>query len=323
MTPGPDGNIAAAFDNIAQGGTYQLVVQSSGTGDLLVLLNGTPVEPVALTLGQTTVDLGTAPLRFSLTPPPDVPETYLSIAVLSEDPAAQIRLPAVNLTDTTQGATVLSLLPGALSQIAMILPAPTVFSLSLDPGAAPLQLLITWDVTIGIVPPGGVPDQTPGSSSGACEVNFAGGVNVRTGPSMFHTIRGIAAPGSTLPVTGRTADTSWWQVTFDGAPGWVAAGLATVQTAGDCSAIPVVSAPPPPPTAMPSATSAATSMSTTDTTATVTPTPDTSATATWTPTITPSWSATWTWTPTYTVTPTWTWTPTYTVTPTWTWTPMP
>ena len=323
LTPGPDGNIAAAFDNIAQGGTYQLVVQSSGTGDLLVLLNGTPVEPVALTLGQTTVDLGTAPLRFSLTPPPDVPETYLSIAVLSEDPAAQIRLPAVNLTDTTQGATVLSLLPGALSQIAMILPAPTVFSLSLDPGAAPLQLLITWDVTIGIVPPGGVPDQTPGSSSGACEVNFAGGVNVRTGPSMFHTIRGIAAPGSTLPVTGRTADTSWWQVTFDGAPGWVAAGLATVQTAGDCSAIPVVSAPPPPPTAMPSATSAATSMSTTDTTATVTPTPDTSATATWTPTITPSWSATWTWTPTYTVTPTWTWTPTYTVTPTWTWTPMP
>ncbi|WP_162909423.1 SH3 domain-containing protein [Aggregatilinea lenta] len=323
LPPGPDGNISASFDALAAGGVYQLVIQSSGAGDLLILLNGSPVEPTPLALGDTVVDLGAGALHFSLTPPDGVPSTYLAIVPVTEDPAAPASLPALRLVNSGQGTTALSVEAGMLNQLAIVLPVPTVFVLSLDPGVAPQQLMITWDVTNGIVPPGGVPNQTPGSSSGACAVNFAGGVNVRTGPSMFHTIRGIAAPGSTLPVTGRTADTSWWQVTFDGAPGWVASGLATVQTSGDCSAVPVADAPPAPPTAVPSASGAETGSPTTDTTTTVTATPttDTSATATWTPTITPSWSATWTWTPTETLTATWTWTPTWTLTATWTWTP--
>lgn len=319
LAPGPDGNIAATFDAVAQGGAYQVVMQSEGTGDVLILLTGTPVEPVDLALGETVVDLGTEPLRFSLTPPDGVPETYLSIAILSEDPAVRISLPGLSLVDPARGATVLLLQPGALTQLAMVLPAPTVFYLSLDPGETPLQLVITWDVTVGTVPPGGaLTPAAPGSASGACQVTFAGGVNVRSGPGVAYPILGTAAIGSTLPVMGRTTDSSWWQIGFNGMTGWVYAGLATVQSSGDCAAVPVAFAPPPPPTAMLSATVEVTVTPTTDTTttATVTPTTDTSATATWTPTITPSWSPTWTWTPTATVTPTWTWTPTATWTPT-------
>ncbi|HML23141.1 MAG TPA: SH3 domain-containing protein [Aggregatilinea sp.] len=294
LTPGPDGTVAATFDSIPQGGLYQLVVQAAANGDMLMMLNGTAIEPVALTPGQTVVDLGTQPLRFSLTPPEGVPSMFLSIAPVLEDPAAPGTLPGLSLIDAARGATVLALEPGTLGQIMTVLPAPTVFYLSLDPVAVPQQLMITWDVTNGIVPPGGVATGTPASTTGACQLSFSGGVNVRGGPSTAYGILGIASPGTVLPVTGRSSDGGWWQVMFNGMSGWASAGLTTVQTMGDCSAVPIASAPPLPPTPIPSPTGLETATPTMGATAT--------PTATYTMEYTPTPTATWTPMPTLSIT---------------------
>ncbi len=294
LIAGPDGNIAQTFESIPQGGVYQLVIQASGAGDLLILLNGSPVEPVALTLGETVVDLGAEPLRFSLTPPEGVPSTFLSIATLAEDPASSLKLPSLSLIDSGQGTTVLSLEPLALGQLSLTLPVPTVFYLSLDPGPVPQQVVITWDVTNGVVPPGDATTPTATIDvTGPCQITFASGVNVRQGPSTAYSILGVASAGMVLPVTGRNGDNSWWQVNYAGLAGWVSAGLATVQPSGNCSLVPVAPAPPLPPTNMPTLTPLPS----------FTPAPDTpTATVSATPTVTYTPSATWTTGPTLAVT---------------------
>jgi uncharacterized protein YraI len=87
-------------------------------------------------------------------------------------------------------------------------------------------------------PPAGVPT--------AMAVDY---VNVRSGPGTSYPVLGVASPGASAEVSGKSADGAWWQVvipaqyTVDGY-GWVSASyVVTTNT----ESVPVVEAPPAPP----------------------------------------------------------------------------
>lgn len=96
--------------------------------------------------------------------------------------------------------------------------------------------------------------------------------NVRSGPGLDFAVLGQVQQGATLPVSGKSADGAWWQVTFNGAPGWLfgeltqpnvaAAGVAVAQaptappTTATPAATPVLVAVAPPATETPAAPAA-------------------------------------------------------------------
>jgi uncharacterized protein YraI len=99
-------------------------------------------------------------------------------------------------------------------------------------------------------PPSGVPTAT------AIEY-----VNVRTGPGTNYPVLGIASPGASAEVTGKSADGAYWQVKIptqysSSGLGWVSAGYVVTQNTQNVPVVaapaapPPVSATPPPPTSM-------------------------------------------------------------------------
>lgn len=74
-------------------------------------------------------------------------------------------------------------------------------------------------------------------------------VNLRAGPGTNYDIVGALSPGQSFPITGRTADSAWWQIIVNDSPAWVAASVVTaLNTTQD---IQIVVAPPPPTPALP------------------------------------------------------------------------
>lgn len=69
-------------------------------------------------------------------------------------------------------------------------------------------------------------------------------INARSGPGVTYAILTQLNPDAVLPVTGKSADGQWWQVTVNGAPAWVFGAL--VKPNASAAAAPVVQAPPPP-----------------------------------------------------------------------------
>jgi len=61
--------------------------------------------------------------------------------------------------------------------------------------------------------------------------------NVRQGPSTDSDIAGRLPAGGTAPVVGRTEAGDWWQIEFDGSPGWVSAEV--VEFVGTADDVPV------------------------------------------------------------------------------------
>jgi uncharacterized protein YraI len=61
-------------------------------------------------------------------------------------------------------------------------------------------------------------------------------VNVRSGPGTEYTVLDKLRPGSSVDITGRTADNNWLRVNWNGAEGWVSAGVADIT--GDLAAAP-------------------------------------------------------------------------------------
>lgn len=319
LTPGADGNIVHAADAAAPGGRYTLVLQAGAAagGDLLIQLAGGGAPPVPLALGETGVMVEAAAQRFSLAPVPDVLFTSLSVETVVPEGVPGIGLPALSLVDETSGETILDFAPSVLvlPAVAAMLPAGGSFVLAIEPGEDTLDVLITWDaipVESTPVPPAQPPASgssgAPPVASGTCVVAFAGNVNVRYGPGLaYQPPIGVAQAGTTLPVTGKNQDGSWWQVLYNGGPGWVSSQVAATSTQGDCSGVTVASFP-----------------AVGDTSA-LTPSALGSVTPTYTPggpTVTPTYTPSPTYTPGGpTVTPTWTYTPSYTPTATWTYTP--
>jgi uncharacterized protein YraI len=79
-------------------------------------------------------------------------------------------------------------------------------------------------------------------------------LNVRSGPGTNYDRVGSLAAGSTVEIVGRTANSSWWQIPYAGAPdgkGWISAGYGTAR---NTDGAPVVEAPPAPTPSAPTAT---------------------------------------------------------------------
>jgi hypothetical protein len=69
--------------------------------------------------------------------------------------------------------------------------------------------------------------------------------NVRSGPGTNYTVVGGLGTGEKAPVTGRNADSSWWQISYQGGVAWIADSVSTANQAA--YGVPVAEAPPPPP----------------------------------------------------------------------------
>jgi uncharacterized protein YgiM (DUF1202 family) len=91
--------------------------------------------------------------------------------------------------------------------------------------------------------PTDLPTITPTPASP--QVMAANTVNVRAGPGTDYPVLGSLPPNTSLLITGRNQEGTWWQIQLPGnAVGWVAASAVEAQNAG--AGIPVAQAPPPP-----------------------------------------------------------------------------
>ena len=88
------------------------------------------------------------------------------------------------------------------------------------------------------------PSASPTRDSGGPSVTVDVSLNVRSGPGTNYERVGSLAPGSTVDIVGRNADSSWWRITYPGGPGdtaWISASYATAR---HTDGVPVVEAPP-------------------------------------------------------------------------------
>ncbi len=75
--------------------------------------------------------------------------------------------------------------------------------------------------------------------------------NVRGGPGLTYNILGQAPAGQSYPVIGKSPDNQWWQITFNGQPGWVFGELVTARNSENVAVAQNIPVAPPPPTAAP------------------------------------------------------------------------
>jgi hypothetical protein len=71
-------------------------------------------------------------------------------------------------------------------------------------------------------------------------------INVRQGPGTNYNIIGAAARGERFKVTGKNQDGSWWQIDYQGQPGWLFGQLVAAQNTGAVQVAQNIPAPPPP-----------------------------------------------------------------------------
>jgi uncharacterized protein YraI len=62
---------------------------------------------------------------------------------------------------------------------------------------------------------------------------------LRSHPGNRNAYLGYVPRGYTAQVVGRNADSTWWQVNYNGVIGWVRAALTTIQPSPDINLIPV------------------------------------------------------------------------------------
>jgi uncharacterized protein YgiM (DUF1202 family) len=64
-------------------------------------------------------------------------------------------------------------------------------------------------------------------------------VNIRSQASTAGALLGTLRAGESVPVVGRNANNTWWQINRNGLIGWVSGGFARLQAGADTSQIPV------------------------------------------------------------------------------------
>lgn len=108
----------------------------------------------------------------------------------------------------------------------------------------------TESVTVIATPEAPTAVVVPPPAEGVPSATAIDYVNLRSGPGTNYLSYGIAAPGATAEVTGKSADGGWWQVKVP--TEYVASGAAWVAaewvTTANTENVPVVEAPAPPPT---------------------------------------------------------------------------
>lgn len=107
----------------------------------------------------------------------------------------------------------------------------------LAPTSTPLPTATSLPTVASVLPTDIPPTAVP---SAMIEAGGAG-VNVRSGPGTSFGVLGRLEPGQKAAVTGRYGD--WWQIDYDGTPGWVAGW---VVTAYDTDSVAEVVPPPSP-----------------------------------------------------------------------------
>ena len=115
--------------------------------------------------------------------------------------------------------------------------------------AAYTQASNTEAVTVIATPEAPPAVVVPPPPAGAATATALDYVNLRSGPGTNYLIYGVAAPGATGEVTGKSSDGMWWQVKIP--TEYVASGAAWVAaqwvTTANTENVPVVEAPPAPP----------------------------------------------------------------------------
>jgi len=133
-------------------------------------------------------------------------------------------------------------------------PTPQAVSPTFTPAAPPTPSATLAAPTPTPAVPTAQPSATPGGNLAAVTVDV--NLNVRAGPGIDYPRVGSLAPGSTVPIVGRNADSSWWQIAFEDVPegkGWISAQYGTARNTGN---VPIVEVSPVP-TAAPAAPTAA------------------------------------------------------------------
>lgn len=160
----------------------------------------------------------------------------------SAEPPLPTRTPAPTFTPTTESA------PPAVQQ-----PAP---AQDTPAAQAPAEPPPTQEVQTEGPPPTPAPAQevaataTPPPAPAAAEVVINSTINVRGGPGTNYNIVGAANQGQRFPVIGKSPDGAWWQINYNGQPGWVFGELVTAQNT-QAVAVAANIPQPPPPTATP------------------------------------------------------------------------
>jgi uncharacterized protein YraI len=124
-------------------------------------------------------------------------------------------------------------------------------SVSSDPATITLFVRENQQQVTATAPPQpGVPTINPNDPT--CRALVTAALNVRSGPSTAFPVLTVLAPGSVVPIIGRVADNTWWQVRAGAIIGWVSAQFTNVY--GNCTGIPIVASPPTPTSSAPTVT---------------------------------------------------------------------
>jgi uncharacterized protein YraI len=175
-------------------------------------------------------------------------------------PPPPTRTPAPTFTPTV-AAEAQPIDPGALATAQAAAQQPVV---EVPPAAAPSggdtgTQPVTGTTAMGgggdTQPPAAEPTVAPTNTPEAKpQVSTTQQVNVRQGPSTNYAVIGLIDAGQTYDITGKNNAGDWWQITYNGAPGWVLGQLVTSSNAGSVAVAqnipaeptpaPVVQAPP-------------------------------------------------------------------------------
>jgi hypothetical protein len=119
------------------------------------------------------------------------------------------------------------------------------------PGTTPISPALSPTPDASLPPTGDTPipppatEPAPAATAETALVTSNVNANVRSGPGTNYPAVGGLAEGASAPVTGRNADSSWWQINYQGSAAWIANSVVTANSAAFNA--PVASAPPPPP----------------------------------------------------------------------------
>lgn len=87
----------------------------------------------------------------------------------------------------------------------------------------------------------------PAAQTNEPQLMAPGSVNIRSGPGLNYNVIGTLNANTAMPIVGRNADSSWWQINMpNDVRGWVAGTVVNASNAGN---VPVAEAPAPPPPA--------------------------------------------------------------------------
>ncbi len=173
----------------------------------------------------------------------------LSACGASAEPPLPTRTPAPTFTPTTESAPPVVEAPPATD--------PQTGSTVTEENPPAQESPAEPDVQTEGPPPTPAPVQeaTEAPTPAAAEVIANTTMNVRGGPGTNYNIVGAAQQGQRYRVTGRNPEGTWWQIDFNGQPGWLFGELVTAQNTQAVAVAQDIPQPPPPtPTPIPQPT---------------------------------------------------------------------